>query len=115
MEEVPPADPPPIVPAYPEKVDLRISPAQREDTSIAEESRLLFDYLAALRRAEGITQTQLAERMGTDQRTVSQLERGRHDPKISRVMVWGGALGVRFGLAKDGGSLELRPSPKQES
>lgn len=86
----------------------------REDTSIADESRLLFGYLAGCRREQGLTQVQLAERMGTSQRTVSQLESGKVDPKLSTLIHWGGALGVRFGLAEDGVSVELRPAPTEE-
>jgi DNA-binding XRE family transcriptional regulator len=114
MEHVPPPDQPPISPAHPEKVDLRTSPITREDTSIADESRLLFDYLADCRREQGLTQVQLAERMGTSQRTVSQLENGKQDPKLSTLIHWGGALGVRFGLTEDGVSLEPRPAPEGE-
>lgn len=38
-------------------------------------------YLSALRSANGLSQPQLAEKIGVHERTVRNLETGRHEPK----------------------------------
>jgi transcriptional regulator with XRE-family HTH domain len=43
----------------------------------------------------GLAQWELAERMGTSQSALCALENGLHDPHISTLHRWAGALGLR--------------------
>lgn len=58
--------------------------------------------LVAIRQAMNLTQTQLAERLGVKQPTVSDLERGRYENISARtLMTYLAALGVRPRLIID--------------
>jgi transcriptional regulator with XRE-family HTH domain len=46
----------------------------------------LGQRLAQLRRARGLTQDELAERMGIERETVSRAERGLTDPPLSKLI-----------------------------
>ncbi len=57
----------------------------------------LFQLVAVLverRRALGLSQAELGKRIGTSQRTVSQLESLAHEPKVSTLFAWARAVGV---------------------
>lgn len=64
--------------------------------------------LVERREALGLTQRQLAARMGTQQSAVSDLENGRYEPYISTLTRWAAALGlqvrVRIEDPRDGGA-----------
>lgn len=51
--------------------------------------------LVAMRKAKGITQTQVAERMGIKQPAVHQLERDDADPKMSTLRRYALAVGAQ--------------------
>ena len=51
--------------------------------------------LAERRRQLGLTQRDVAERMGTTQSAVSDLEAGRTDPRWSTVQRYAAAIGAR--------------------
>jgi transcriptional regulator with XRE-family HTH domain len=70
------------------KRDLR-HPASRQDADV----RRLVTELTAARIALGLSQTDIAHRVGTSQRTVSQWENFRQEPKIVSVIAWGLAVG----------------------
>ena len=55
---------------------------------------MLADYLKKRRLAENLTQTQMAERIGTSQSYYSQLESGARKPGIGMVGKIARALGV---------------------
>jgi transcriptional regulator with XRE-family HTH domain len=59
--------------------------------------------LASVRRAQGLSQTQIAARMGTSQSAVARLEAGRDDLRLSTLRRYAGALGhtVHFGVAAE--------------
>jgi predicted transcriptional regulator len=65
-----PPDPPPITPF----------PGFRE---IAERRRAVIGELVAARKAKGLSQTEVAARMGTSQSVVARLEAGDVDARIS--------------------------------
>lgn len=81
-------------PAFPEMVDL------------AFERRHLLRALAARRESLGLSQTQVAARMGTSQSSVARLEAGEADARLSTVERFAAALGVRLHWSLDGS-----PSP----
>jgi DNA-binding XRE family transcriptional regulator len=58
-------------------------------TSIAE-------TIYSLRRSEGLTQAQLAQRAGTSQTIISTLESGSHMPRLITLMRIAEALGTSF-------------------
>jgi transcriptional regulator with XRE-family HTH domain len=69
----------------------------------------VVDRLAAMRREQGLSQTQVAARMRTSQSAVARLEAGQDDIRISTLRRYAHALGqtVRFGVgptADDEGS-----------
>jgi transcriptional regulator with XRE-family HTH domain len=61
----------------------------------------VIDDLAVRRRAAGLSQTEVAARMGTSQSAVARLEAGRDDVRVSTLERYAQALGltVRFGVA----------------
>lgn len=54
-----------------------------------------------LRIAAGLSQAQLAERMGVDRAYVSGLELGQRNPTVVTLWHLGKALGVKLGLLFD--------------
>lgn len=71
-------------PAFPEMVDA------------AYERRQLLRALAEHREALGLSQTEVAARMGTSQSSVARLERGEADARLSTVERLAAALEVRL-------------------
>jgi transcriptional regulator with XRE-family HTH domain len=53
------------------------------------------------RFALGLSQRQLASRMGTSQSEISNLEKGMHDPGIDTLTRWAEALGLRVRVSID--------------
>ncbi len=71
------------------------------------ERRELLRQLAALRREQGLTQLEIAGRMGTSQGQITRLESGA-DTRLSTVERYAAALGVKV-------SWHLEPAPKAKS
>ena len=68
------------------------TPSERRARVLADsDSNLLID-LVAMRKAKGVTQTALAERMGVTQATVASFERYDSDPKLSTIRRYAHAL-----------------------
>ncbi|MGH3992932.1 MAG: helix-turn-helix domain-containing protein [Pseudonocardiaceae bacterium] len=55
--------------------------------------RALMNELAAARREHGLSQTEIAARMGTSQSAVARLERGDVDARLSTLERYAAALG----------------------
>lgn len=70
---------------------------------MSERRRALGDELAARRRSQGLSQTQVAARMGTSQSAVARLETGASDALVSTVERYASALGwqLRWSLEED--------------
>jgi len=86
-----------------ERVDLRrtsINGALAEPPDA--ELQRLVTMLIERRRQLGLSQTELGKRIGTSQRTVSQLETLTHEPKVSTLISWARAVGVRLAWADTG-------------
>lgn len=84
----------------------------------ADEHVRLIEKLVAVREDRGLRQTDIAERMGTTQSRVSNIERIGGDPRISTVMRYGRAVGLRVRFVtvasgdhgwKNVGPVEVRP------
>ena len=70
---------------------------RREYDALAEEFELLDDILKA-RAAAGLTQAEVAARIGTTQSVVARLESdiGKHSPSIATLKRYASALGYRL-------------------
>jgi ribosome-binding protein aMBF1 (putative translation factor) len=85
--------------------------AQESAAYRAEQQRLAqFEELARLvikhRAALGISQKELAHRVGTSHSAISRLESGRHKTSVETLQRVAHALGVRFVLGFESGPLE---------
>ncbi len=70
-----------------------------EFDKLEEEFALLDEFLKA-RAAAGVSQAEIAERMGTTQSAVARLEsgRGKHSPSLATLRKYARALGYRVHL-----------------
>jgi hypothetical protein len=84
------------VPAYPARsVVMYLHQQRRQDSETQELRRAAGRWLRALREARGISQRELAERVGTEYYSfISQLETGRGRIPPDRYRVWAEALGI---------------------
>lgn len=62
-------------------------------SNMAARRQALAADLVARRRAEGLTQVEVAERMGTSQSAVARLEAGQGDLRLSSLERYAAALG----------------------
>ena len=76
--------------------DLPIMPGFRE---MARRRRALAKRLVELRQASGLSQTQVAARMGTSQSAVARLESGSADVRLSTLEKYAAAVGSSLELA----------------
>jgi DNA-binding XRE family transcriptional regulator len=93
----------PIAPANDERDDLdleiearsRRNPEYPRILAAAERTRALVRALADARERAGLTQAEVARRMGTTQPAVARLERGDADPRLSTVERYAQVVGWR--------------------
>jgi predicted transcriptional regulator len=77
------------------KTKLLADPAvQSEYDALAEEFDMTRELVAARARA-GLTQAEVAERMGTTQSVVARMEGGRQQPSMRTVQRYAQAIGCR--------------------
>lgn len=76
-----------------ERDDLPLLPGFRE---MALRRRDLLDSLVAARVAAGLTQTEVAARMGTSQSAVARLEAGHVDVRLSTLDRYAAVVGSRI-------------------
>ena len=69
---------------------------------MADRRRQLVDELVARRRAQGLSQTEVAARMGTSQSAVARLEASAGDLKVSTLERYAAAVGSPIVWALDG-------------
>jgi predicted transcriptional regulator len=63
---------------------------------MAQRRRALLDDLVARRRAAGLSQGEVAQRMGTSQPAVARLEAGQVDARMSTLQRYADAVGARL-------------------
>lgn len=73
-------------------------PAVRDGEDDAEEIMHLVEALISIRAASHLTQTDVAERMGTTQSAISDIERLGGDPRVSTLQRYARALDVKLEL-----------------
>jgi DNA-binding transcriptional regulator YiaG len=86
--------------------DLPVLPGFRE-MALSERRRQLLAELVAHRRATGLSQAEVAGRMGTSQPAVARLETGAADVRLSTLQRYAAAVGRRLELRLG----EHRPDP----
>lgn len=69
-------------------------------------------FIAGRRKALGLTQRQLAERLNVTDKAVSKWERGQGYPDITMLATLAGTLGVTVGQLLQGGEEEETPAPE---
>lgn len=76
---------------------LRQDEVRAEFEKLADEFSLLDEFLKA-RTAQGLTQAQVAEKIGTTQSAVARMEsgQGRHSPSLATLSRYAEALGCRL-------------------
>ncbi|GAA2757207.1 helix-turn-helix domain-containing protein [Actinopolymorpha rutila] len=79
--------------------DLPVMPGFRE---MAQRRRALAESLVDLRRRSGLSQTQVAARMGTSQSAVARLEAGEADVRLSTLERYAAAVGHRLDVRLGG-------------
>ncbi len=72
---------------------LPVLPGFRE---MAQRRRRMIAQLAAQRRAAGLSQTEVAARMGTSQSAVARLEAGDADVRVSTLERYAAAVGCQI-------------------
>lgn len=72
----------------------------------AERVRRVTRMLAEARERRGLTQAEVARRMGTSQPAIARLERGEADPRLSTVERYAQVVGIQF----EPQGLEPRPA-----
>jgi transcriptional regulator with XRE-family HTH domain len=89
---------------------LKRADVKSEYERLDEEFTLLDEFLRA-RAAAGISQSEVAERMGTTQSAVARLEsgRGKHSPSLATLRKYARALGCSLDLrlVKDSAKAEM--------
>ena len=85
-------------PGGPGGLPLPLLPGFREMAlrRMAAERRLLVGELAGLRRSAGLSQTEVAARMGTSQSAVARLESGDVDVRASTLERYAAAIGSQI-------------------
>jgi ribosome-binding protein aMBF1 (putative translation factor) len=86
-----PAAPLPVMPGFREMA-LRRAAGQQAARMAAERGRLVRE-LAERRQASGLSQTEIAARMGTSQSAVARLESGTADVRASTLERYAAAVG----------------------
>jgi predicted transcriptional regulator len=83
--------------------ELPVLPGFRE---IAQRRRQVIGELAGARRAAGLSQTEVAARMGTSQSVVARLETGEIDARLSTLQRYAAAVGreLELGVRPEGES-----------
>jgi len=88
-----------------------------EYENLADEFSLLDEFLKA-RAAQGLTQAQVAEKIGTTQSAVARMESGsgKHSPSLATLTKYADALGCRLEVRlvrkpRPAKNFTVRPSP----
>jgi transcriptional regulator with XRE-family HTH domain len=89
-------------------------PTFRKEYDALAEEFALFDALVSARQQAGLTQTEVAERMGTKTPAVARLEAGggrqHHAPSLATLRKYAAAVGCRLEVKL----VPLSPTPQRE-
>lgn len=91
-------------------------PGLRDAVELGVERRQVLSRLAGFREAHGLSQHEVARRMGTMQPAVARLESGVVDPKFSTLQRYADAVGLRIellnGAVPSATGTAAKPTPK---
>jgi transcriptional regulator with XRE-family HTH domain len=91
----------------------------REEYDALEEQFALFDILLKARYEAGLTQADVAERMGTKTSAIARLEAGggrqKHSPSLATLRKYAAAVGCRLEIKLVPVSQSPRPKPGKPS
>jgi transcriptional regulator with XRE-family HTH domain len=85
------------------------NPAVRALWEARREARELSHSLLAARARSGLTQAEIAERMGTTQSAVARLEGGKAKPSLRTLEKFAAATGSRLVVTLEPSELEPKP------
>lgn len=91
--------------SHSEEAPLPFLPGFRE---MAQRRRTLAGELAATRQSAGLSQTEVASRMGTSQSAVARMESGDADVRLSTLQRYAAAVGQDIDVRLSGGAAERR-------
>lgn len=86
----------------------KLSPSQKRANYLARQERDFIAQLISLRKKSGLTQTQVAEKLGVSQQAISKFESLESSPSLSTVITYAHAIEalVHFEAALDDGRFE---------
>ena len=95
----------------PEGLDLPVMPGFREMAlrRMSDERRRLVADLTEQRRSAGLSQTEVAARMGTSQSAVARLETGDADVRVSTLERYAAAIGSQLAWQAQPGNPQAGP------
>lgn len=79
-------------------IDLN-DPIQRRASDDADARRTLIESLVNVRTTRGLSQTEVANRMGTKQPAISDFESYGSDPSLRRIFAYARAVGAHLRIA----------------
>ena len=93
------------------------SPSRRRAAALAEADEMLHAALLQARRDQGMSQQQVADRLGVTQPTVAAFERYDNDPRLSTVRRYAHAVGVvvSHSVTRDGIEVQCGWTPISSS
>lgn len=74
------------------------NPAVKREYEALEDEFAVIEMLLAMRAAAGLTQSELAVRLGTQKSNISRLENGRSNPSWATLQKYAGACGFHLQL-----------------
>ena len=85
------------------------------DATVFRDVKALGQQLRQTRKAKGWSQSDLAERAGTDPRQISRIETAAHEPQLSLLLAVVAALEMVLGLVPRRGASSQTAQPKPEN
>lgn len=80
------------------KKKLLSNPKVKAEYDALDDEFRILRLLLEMRRAAGVTQSEIAEKMKTQKSNISRLENGNTDPRLSTLFSYARALGVEIEL-----------------
>jgi ribosome-binding protein aMBF1 (putative translation factor) len=88
--------------------DMRQDPEYRREYDRVKLANDVAVRVLAYRTEQGMSQVQLARKLGMRQPNVARLESGEHEPSLSTLMRLSSVLGLDFSIEIKSGKLKLR-------
>lgn len=76
-----------------------LNPSVKEEYDRLEDEFNLIDQLLSMRNSAGLTQAQVATKMGTQKSNISRLEKGNSNPNWNTLLSYADACGYELAIA----------------